>query len=73
MKCLIIAAGQGSRLRQRAESKPLASILGKPLIERVIDAARLGGVDEFYVVSGYKGAALRARNRRPVKPPLRGF
>ncbi len=59
MKCLIIAAGQGSRLRQRAESKPLVPIHGIPLIQRVIRAALAGGVDEFYVVSGYQGPRLR--------------
>ena len=59
MKCLIIAAGQGSRLRQRAESKPLALLHGVPLIDHVIKAAREGGVDEFFVVSGYKGPLLR--------------
>lgn len=59
MKCLIIAAGQGSRLRQRAESKPLVPVLGTPLIERVIRTALAGGADEFYVVSGYQGPRLR--------------
>ena len=59
MKCLIIAAGQGSRLRQRAESKPLVPLHGTPLIEHVIGAARKGGLDEFFVVSGYRGAPLR--------------
>ena len=60
MKCLIIAAGQGSRLRSRTESKPLVSVLGTPLIERVIHSARAGGADDFYVVSGYQGDRLRA-------------
>lgn len=59
MRCLIIAAGQGSRLRQKAESKPLVPLLGTPLIEHVIDAARRGGVNEFFVVSGYQGELLR--------------
>ena len=39
MKCLIIAAGKGSRLRQLGDSKPLIPILGVPLIERVIRIA----------------------------------
>ncbi len=55
MKCLIIAAGKGSRLQARGECKPLIPILGLPLIERVIHCARAGGVDEFIVVTGYKG------------------
>jgi len=59
VKCLIIAAGQGSRLRQRAESKPLVAILGIPLIEHIIRRAVGAGVDEFFVVSGYQGPKLR--------------
>ena len=33
MKCLIIAAGRGSRLSCRGPSKPLVPLLGMPLIE----------------------------------------
>ncbi len=53
-RCLIIAAGKGSRLRQNGDSKPLAPILGVPLIERVIRCALEAGADDFYVVIGYQ-------------------
>ena len=59
MKCLIIAAGKGSRLQQRGDSKPLVPILGIPLIERVIRAAMEAGADQFYVVIGYQGERVR--------------
>ena len=59
MRCLIVAAGQGARLREKGELKPLIPIKGKALIECVIDRARNAGVDEFFVVSGYRGAELR--------------
>ncbi len=59
MKCLIIAAGKGSRLRQRGDSKPLIPLLGIPLIERVIRAALESGADEFTVVIGYQGERVR--------------
>ena len=59
MKCLIIAAGKGSRLRQRGQSKPLTTLLGVPLIERVICSGLEAGVDEFYVVTGYQGERVR--------------
>jgi len=61
MKCLIVAAGQGSRLREKADLKPLILLRGVPLIERVISGARRAGIDEFLVVSGYRGAELRQR------------
>jgi choline kinase len=59
MKCLIIAAGKGSRLQQRGDSKPLVPILGVPLIERVVRAAMEASADEFYVVIGYQGERVR--------------
>jgi 1L-myo-inositol 1-phosphate cytidylyltransferase len=59
MKCLIVAAGQGARLREKGELKPLIAIRGVPLIERVIEQGRVAGVDEFFVVSGYRGTELR--------------
>lgn len=59
MKCLIVAAGQGTRLREKGEIKPLIKIKGKRMIERVIMTARSAGVEEFYVVSGYRGESLR--------------
>ncbi len=54
MQCLIIAAGEGQRLRQKGESKPLTPLMGIPLIERVIQTAREAGADDFYVVTGYR-------------------
>lgn len=59
MKCLIVAAGQGGRLREKSEIKPLVPLRGIPLIERVIGRGRDAGVEEFLVVSGYRGAELR--------------
>ncbi len=59
MKCLIVAAGQGTRLREKGELKPLIRINGVPLIERVIGCARSAGIDGFVVVSGYRGEQLR--------------
>jgi 1L-myo-inositol 1-phosphate cytidylyltransferase len=61
MKCLIVAAGQGTRLREKAELKPLIPIRGVPLIERVIVNARAAGVDEFVVVTGYRADQLEAQ------------
>lgn len=58
MKCLIIAAGQGTRLRAKGEVKPLVPLLGVSLIERVIRSAIEGGADEFYVIKGYQGKQL---------------
>jgi CDP-L-myo-inositol myo-inositolphosphotransferase len=52
MKCLILAAGQGSRLRQKVDSKPLLPVLGVFLIERVIRNVIQSGADDFYIITG---------------------
>ncbi len=59
MKCLIIASGQGTRLASKTDLKPLASLVGMPLIARVILSAKKAGLDDFYVVTGYNGERLR--------------
>ncbi len=58
MKALIVAAGQGVRLRGVAASKPLAPVDGVALIERVMAGAAQAGVDGFVVATGYEGEAL---------------
>ncbi|WP_428390893.1 NTP transferase domain-containing protein [Lichenicoccus sp.] len=60
MKCLIVAAGQGVRLREKGELKPLILLKDVPLIEHVIERACIAGLDGFVVVSGYRGEELRS-------------
>ena len=59
MKCLIIAAGRGSRLADRSDCKPLTPVLGLPLIERSLLTASKSGLDDFCVVTGHKGEGVR--------------
>ena len=64
MRCLLLAAGAGRRLRASASSrptepKPLVRLLGLPLIERAILAAKQAGCEEFYVVLGCEGERVR--------------
>lgn len=60
MKALIIAAGNGTRLKPKTDNlpKPLVSISGRPLIERVILEANKAGINEFVIVKGYLGDKL---------------
>jgi choline kinase len=67
VKCLIIAAGQGTRLRELAASKPLAEIAGAPLIEHIVRLAAAGGATGFVVVTGYQPLPLEAALRDLAK------
>lgn len=60
MQCLIVAAGQGTRLRAIAPSKPLARVAGVPLIEHVARSALAGGATRFTIVTGYQAEPLEA-------------
>ena len=59
MKCLIIAAGLGSRLSARGDLKPLIKLNGVALIQRVISTSMKAGINDFFVVVGYKSDLLK--------------
>lgn len=59
VRCLIIAAGRGSRLSSRGDSKPLIPLLGLSLIERVILTAKKHSLTDFYMVTGYNNEKVK--------------
>ena len=63
MKALIIAAGEGKRIRDvsRELPKPLTPLLGLSLIERIILSAKSAGINDFVIVLGYKGDKIREK------------
>ena len=59
MKIVILAAGYATRLYPLTltQPKPLLSVVGKPMIEYVLDnLAPIGGIDNVYVVTNAKFA-----------------
>ncbi|AEN05341.1 Glucosamine-1-phosphate N-acetyltransferase [halophilic archaeon DL31] len=55
MKAVILAAGEGRRLRPltRTRPKPMLPIANRPLLEHVLEACCEAGVEEFVFVVGY--------------------
>ena len=55
-KAVILAAGEGKRLRPFTETMPkvMLPIANKPLLEYVFDAAKISGIEEIIVIVGYK-------------------
>ena len=58
MKCLILAAGMGSRLRQKGNCKPLIPVAGKPLIDHVLTNLAKSKIDSVFVITGYERELL---------------
>ena len=59
---IIMAGGQGSRLRPitNVRPKPMVEVLGRPVIDFVKDSMVQGGVDNLIVTTGYRGDMLAA-------------
>ncbi|UCH72143.1 MAG: NTP transferase domain-containing protein [Thermoplasmatales archaeon] len=56
MKAVILAAGEGKRLRPFTETMPkvMIPVANKPILEYVFDAVKKNRIDEIIVVVGYK-------------------
>lgn len=59
---VIMAGGMGTRLRPHTEScpKPLLLVAGKPMLEHIIDRAKLEGFDKFVLAIHYLGHMIEA-------------
>ncbi|WP_144903878.1 sugar phosphate nucleotidyltransferase [Halobellus captivus] len=62
MKAVVLAAGEGMRLRPltRTRPKPMLPIGNQPLLEHVLEAGREAGIDEFVFVVGYKRERIQS-------------
>ncbi|SEM81719.1 1L-myo-inositol 1-phosphate cytidylyltransferase [Sphingomonas gellani] len=56
---IVLAAGEGSRLRSSAPYKPLCEVGGKALIDHALDGLAAAGLSRAVVVLGYGQAAIR--------------
>lgn len=56
MKAVILAAGEGKRLRPFTETMPkvMLPVANKPIIEYIVDALKKSGITEIVIVVGYK-------------------
>jgi bifunctional UDP-N-acetylglucosamine pyrophosphorylase/glucosamine-1-phosphate N-acetyltransferase len=61
MKAVILAAGEGKRLRPITSSrpKPMIPLLGKPLLEHTILGLKNVGIDQILLIVGYKQELIK--------------
>lgn len=60
MQAIILAAGQGTRLRSVSPSKPLTMVAGRPLLHRILENLAIAGISRPLVVTGYRGDEVAA-------------
>ncbi|MDC0186964.1 phosphocholine cytidylyltransferase family protein [Candidatus Nitrosopelagicus sp.] len=61
MKAIIIAAGIGSRLGDLTKDlpKPLIDVNGKSILERQIELFKKFGINEIFIITGYKNDKIK--------------
>ncbi|MEA3282358.1 MAG: sugar phosphate nucleotidyltransferase, partial [Euryarchaeota archaeon] len=61
MKAVILAAGEGTRMRPLTASCPkvMLPVANRPVLEHIIIAARDAGISKFVCVVGYRGDVIR--------------
>lgn len=63
MKAIILAAGRGSRMKERTEILPkcLTELWGKTLLAWQLQAIRKAGIEDITVITGYHAGEIRKR------------
>jgi 1L-myo-inositol 1-phosphate cytidylyltransferase len=61
-ECLILAAGNGSRIASLSGNvpKPLVPLFGVPLLEHIVTCSEAAGINRFVIVVGYRADLMRA-------------
>lgn len=61
MKAVILAAGEGSRMRPLTHTRPkvMLTIANKPILEHLLQEVKAAGIKEFIVIVGYHDEQIR--------------
>lgn len=64
MKAIILAAGQGTRLKKYTQDLPkgMLDFMGKTVIERQIDLYRRAGISDIIIVKGFAGDKINYKD-----------
>lgn len=63
MKAVVLAAGEGTRMRPLTANlpKPLLPVAGKPFLRHTLEALRSAGVTQLAILIGWQGHRIRER------------
>ncbi|MCC6346057.1 MAG: nucleotidyltransferase family protein, partial [Nitrospirales bacterium] len=62
MEAIILAGGEGTRLREVVSEvpKPMAPVAGKPFLEYLVLQLKQGGIEDIILSTGYKRETVKA-------------
>ena len=71
MKAIILAAGEGKRLRPFTNDRPkcMVEINGVSLLDMQISIIKSCGIEEIIIIGGYKGKALISKGNKLIINP----
>jgi len=71
MRAIILAAGQGTRLRPYTDERPkcLVELGGRALLDHQVDTLRAAGIDDICVATGYRSELIDAKGLPTIKNP----
>ncbi len=71
MRVIILAAGQGTRLRPYTDERPkcLVELQGRALLHRQLDVLRARGLDDITLIGGYRADCLQDQGTELVINP----
>jgi NDP-sugar pyrophosphorylase family protein len=62
MKAVILAAGKGTRMRELTNElpKPMLRVQGKPILEHILEGIVSAGIQEVFIVTGFRAEVVEA-------------
>jgi D,D-heptose 1,7-bisphosphate phosphatase len=60
MKIVILNGGKGTRLGLSDRPKPMVPVAGRPLLERLVDAGKASGFNDFVFLNGYMAEVIES-------------
>ena len=68
MKCVILAGGRGTRISELSKDipKPMITVLGKPIISKIIMHYYKFGIRKFIIAAGYKKEIIKSYFKKKI-------
>ncbi len=72
MKLIVLAAGEGTRLRPLTNDKPkcMVDYKGKPILSYIMENASISGIKDVHVVTGYRSDVIKETLKHDINTTI---